>query len=195
LPPDIVSWIGCIETHPLGDAVGVFHSDNHEVTVTFPPGAIPRGQQGVLKFAATICAPVKFAPDVVPVSAIVWLCMDVKLQKSVTLCLPHFVRVKNNSHVNSLYFARMTHASTSEGYMNVIDSGTFKVGESFGLIEVDRSCYCCIVNSITMAEDIPESKYRIIPMKHKLPVNDHWKCDVCIIPALSTCRTVIIETV
>jgi len=190
---DIVTWIGSIETHPFNCNGGLFHSHNHEVTVTIPSGAIPKGKQGVLKFAATLCAPVKFAPNVFPVSAIVSIRVDVDLQKPITLCLPHFVSVENKSHVNSLFFAKMTYVSPScEGYMNVIDSGEFKVGKTFGLVNIDSSSYYCIANSATVAKDIPESKYRIIA-KHKLPVIDHWKCDVCIIPALSTCKMVIIE--
>ena len=166
---------------------GMLYSFNHEVTVTIPRDAIPPGQQVELKFAATFCAPVKFVPNVVPVSAIVWLCMDVKLKKPVRLCLPHFVCVRNKSHVNSLYFAKMAHASTSEGYMNVIDIGEFSVGESFGLLDVNDSSYYCIVNSATAAEDVPENQYKIITMKQKTTVMDHWNCDVCILPAIPTC--------
>jgi len=192
LPPDIVNWIGHIEMHSFGDNGGSFYSHNHGVTVTIPPGAIPKGKQAVIKIAATLCAPVKFAPNVVPVSPIVWLSTDdeLQLQKPITLCLPHFVRVENKSHVNSLFFAKMTHASPSEGYLNIIDSGEFKIGGAFGLTDVYSSSYYCIVNSATEAKDIPESEYRIIAMKHKIPVNDHWKCDVCIMPALSTFKTV-----
>ncbi|XP_065894746.1 uncharacterized protein [Dysidea avara] len=189
LPPDIVNWIGGIETQSFDDGGGLFCSFNHDTTVTIPPGAIPKGKQGMLKFAATLCAPVRFAPNVVPVSAIVWLCMDVELQKPITLCLPHCVRVENISHVNSLCFAKMTHASSSEGYMSVIDSGEFKVGEAFGLVEIEKSCYYCIVNSATVAKDIPENKYRIIAMKHKIPKIDRWNCDVCLTPSLTTCKT------
>jgi len=194
LPPDIISWIGGVETQLFDENGGLLHSFNHEVTVTVPAGAIPKGEKGELKFAATLCAPVKFAPNIQPVSAIVWLCMNVELLKPITLCLPHFVCIENKSHVNSLFFARMTHASTSEGYMNVIDSGEFKVGEKFGIMEVDRSCYCCIVNSATGPTDFPENVYKIITMKHIIPVQDHWKSDVCVIPSLSTCRMVMVET-
>jgi len=195
LTPHTVSWIGRIETRSFNDCGDLFHFDNHDVTVTIPPDAIPKGKQGELNFAATLCAPVKFAPNVVPVSAIVWLSVDVELQKPITLCLRHFVHVENNSHVNSLFFAKMTHASPSEGHMNIIDSGDFKVGEAFGLVHVESSAYYCIINSAQEAKNIPESRYRVMAMKHKIPVNDHWRCDVCIIPVLSTCRTVIVKIV
>jgi len=196
LTPHTVSWIGHIETHSFNDCGGQpFHFDNQDVTVTIPPDAIPKGKQGQLKMAATLCAPVKFAPNVVPVSAIVLLSVDVELQKPITLRLRHFVCVKNNSHINSLFFAKMTHASPSEGHMNIIDSGNFKVGEAFGLVHVDSSAYYCIINSAQEARDIPEIRYRVMVMKHKIPVNDHWRCDVCIIPALLTCRKVIVKIV
>ena len=190
MSPDVVSWISGIETQSFDHKGGLFYSFNHEVTVTISPGAIPPGQQVELKFAATLCAPVKFAPNVVPVSAIVWLCMDVQLHKPVKLCLPHFVCVKNKSHINSLYFAKMTRASTSEGNMNIIDSGEFNVDETFGLLNVNNSSYYCIVNSATMADDILENQYRILTMKQKTPVIDQWNCDVCISPAIPTCTKV-----
>jgi len=157
------------------------------VTVTIPPGAVPEGTQGMLKFAGTLCAPVKFAPNVVPVSAIVWIQVDVKLLKPVKLCLPHFVCVENKSHVNSLNFAKMTRASSSHGYMSVIDSGDFKVGETFGLLYIHESSYYCIANSTSVSKDIPEIRYRIETMKHKIPMLDHWNCDICLMPALPTC--------
>ena len=110
----------------------------------------------------------KFAPETVPVSAIVWLNFDVRLLKPITLSLPHFAVVENRSHINSLYFAKMMHASTSEGYMNVIDSGEFNAGEALGIMDVHNSSYYCIVNSATVAEDVPETRYRIIIMKQKI---------------------------
>ena len=190
LPPEVLSWIGDVEFNQFDHSGGLFYSFNHEVTVTIPPGAVPEGTQGMLKFAATFCAPMKFAPKTVPVSAIVWLNVDVKLLKPIKLCLPHFVCVENRSHVNSLYFAKMTDASTSEGYMSVIDSGEFNAGEMVGLLDVSDSSYYCIVNSATVAEDVPETRYTIITMKQKIPVTNQWNCDVCILPAIPTCKAV-----
>ena len=190
LPSEIVTWIGDVEAQSFDHHGRLFYSFNHEVTVTIPDGAVPPGKEAELKFAATFCAPLKFAPKTVPVSATVWLHVNVKLLKPITLCLPHFAHVENRSHVNSLYFAKMTHASTSEGYMNIIDSGEFNTGEAFGILDVDDSSYYCIVNSATVAEDIPETQYKIITMKQKLPVENHWNCDVYILPALPTFKTV-----
>ena len=169
---------------------GTFYSFDHEVTVTVPTGAIPEGRQAELKFAATLFAPVKFTPDIIPVSAIIWLCMNVELKNPITLCLPHSVCVQTKHHVNNLHFAKMAHSSSSEGLMKVIEGGEFNIGESFGLLEVYHFCYYCMVFSTTCADNIPENLYKIIAMKHKKPMVDHWKCDVCIIPSLPTCRTV-----
>jgi len=82
------------------------------------------------------------------------------------------------------------HAYTSEGYMTVIDSGEFNAGKMVGLLDVSDSSYYCIVNSATVAEDVPEIRYRIITMKQKIPVMNQWNCDVCILPAISTCKMV-----
>ena len=191
LPSEMVTWIGDVETQSFDHHGRLFHSFNHEVTVTIPDGAVPPGEEAELKFAATFCAPLKFAPKTVPISVIVWLHVNVKLLKPITLCLPHFARVENRSHVNSLYFAKMTDASTSEGYMNVIDSGEFNTGEAFGLLDVDDSSYYCIVHSATVKGDVPENRYMIVVMKQKVPDEGHWDCDVCILPAIPTCLKVI----
>jgi len=85
----------------------------------------------------------------------------------------------------------MAHSSLSEGLMEIIDGGKFTIGEKFGLIEINHFCYyCTVVFKRTRADDIPENEYKIIAMKHEKPMMDHWKCDVCIIPSLSTCRKV-----
>lgn len=117
--------------------------------------------------------------------------MDVELKKPITLCLPHSVCVKTKRHTDNLHFAKMAHSSLSEGLMEIIDGGKFTIGEKFGLIEINHFCYyCTVVFKRTRADDIPENEYKIIAMKHEKPMMDHWKCDVCIIPSLSTCRKV-----
>ncbi|XP_065894736.1 uncharacterized protein [Dysidea avara] len=187
-PPNNIRWIGGVETQLFDDSEGVFYSFNHEVTVTVPPGAIPNGRQAELKFAATLTPPVKLAQSVTQVSAIFWLCMDVELKKPIKLCMPHSVCVETMEHARNLYFAKIAHSSLSEGCMNIIDGGEFKDGESFGVIEIDHFCYYCIVKKTTPLEDIPENEYKIITMKLKKPMIDHWKCDVCIVPSIPTCR-------
>lgn len=189
MPPHNKVYIGDIETIVFDNDGGIFYSFNHEVTVTVPAGAIPKGRKGELKFAATLYAPVKFAPNVIPMSAIIWLCMDVELQKPIKLCLPHYVCVKTITDVNNLCFAKMPHMS--EGLMKITDGGKFKVEEKFGVLDISHFCYYCIVFKKTSVDDIPENEYKIVAMKHIKPMVDHWKCDVCIIPSLPTCRKVI----
>ena len=64
---------------------GKFCAAEHGVTVTVPSGAVPNGIVAEMKFAAATIVPVKFFDNVLPVSAIIWLCMNVKLQKPIQL--------------------------------------------------------------------------------------------------------------
>lgn len=188
-PPFEVSWISGVESKIFDDSGGIFHSSIHEVTVTVPEGAVPKGRQGELKFAATLTAPINFTSSIIPASAIIWLCMDLELIKPIKLCLPHFVCLKTMDQVNNLYFAKMAHPSAPEDSMNIVDGGQFSKEKGFGMIEINHFCYYCIVQNIR-AKDIPKNEYRVVTIKNKKPTIDHWKCHVCIIPSLPSCRKV-----
>ena len=129
---------------------GSFHSDKHDTRINIPDFALV--EQSELIFAATITAPVVFPENVVPVSPIIWLCMEAKLKKAITLCLPHSLRVKAISEVEGLCFAKASHSS-SKATMKLITGDQFNT--SCGEIDIDHFCYYCIVNEKLGVERIP----------------------------------------
>ena len=185
MPPNLQEWIGNVESAVFNKTGGVFQSHDHKVAVIVPSGAVPDGVTAEIKFAAGLAVPVKLPANSLPVSAIVWLCMDVVLQKPIKLYLPHMVDVKNQSQASNLHFAKIPHSLNSKSG-GIVDGGQFIICETFGMIEIDHFCYYCIVNNFK-AEEIPDNKYKILVMKYKKPQHDHWKCDVCILPSLITC--------
>ena len=186
--PDTDDLIGNIETVFFNESGGTFCSDKHGVIVTVPHGAIKTGINVKLKFGATLLAPVKFAKNMLPVSAVIWLCMNVTLQTPVQIQIPHCVNIKSQAEANNLQFAKASH-SQSDKNMMVMDGGRFAIGESYGSIEVDHFCYYCVVNN-NYDGNILEYKYQAILFQSRQLHNNIWKLEVCIMAALPTCEKV-----
>ena len=127
-----------------------------------------------------------------PVSATIWLNMDVVLQKPISVRIPHYAIVKTKTHTKALSFAKMTHNQFS-GNVQVIEGGIFPIGKSYGEIKLDHFCYINIIKKININE-ILENTYSLVVMKHQKPDGDHWKCDICVIPFLPTLQQVCVYT-
>lgn len=194
-PPSNTTYIiGGISVYSVDENGGKFYMSEHGVTVTIPEMAVPSGMRAKIKFAATLIAPVRFTNNAKPVSALIWLCMNVALQKPIKLQVPHYVNVKNESQSKTLQFAKsFIHScdSTKMETMNVIEGGIFPVGESYGTIEINHFCFYCI-QSIE-AVDIPNNHYQIVTMKEIQPniAENLWIIHICIIPSLPTCFKVL----
>ena len=188
-PVDTDNLIGDVEVGLFDERGGVFHSYKHGVTVVVPTGAIPSGVLAELKFAATLVANVKFTSKS-PVSAIYWLCMDVELQKSIELRLPHFADILGTKH--NLQFVKSLHSSFDviEGSMLTIDGGRFPVDESYGSVEIDHFCYYCIAVDKLERTSIPNNKYSVVAITQRQPEKSKWTAHICILPLIRTCAEV-----
>ena len=196
-PPEMDCIIGCIESATFDVKGGEYHSHEHGVTVIVPSGAIPVGVVSEMKLAATLTATVQPSINGIPVSAIVWLCMNVTLQKPIMLQIPHYVNIKSKAQSKNLQFAKAKfHKSSTKimRNMEVIKGGDFPVGGSYGMIEINHFCYYCIELYQT-SDNIPEYSYRVVTMKERQPnlITKLWQINVCIIPTLDTCLKVHTE--
>ena len=142
-----------------------------------------------MKFGATLFAPVKFPKNTIPVSAVIWLCMNATLEKSVEIQIPHFINIKTNAQAKTLQFAKAVHSSNGLNILEIIDGGKFIVGKSYGSIEVDHFCYYCVVYNFYDGS-IPDYKYQAILFQNKYLQSSIWKLHICIAPALPTCELV-----
>ena len=124
-----------------------------------------------LLFAATINTLVVFPENAVPVLPIIWVCMEAKLKKAITLCLPHSLRVKAISEVEGLCFAKASHSS-SKTTMKLITGDQFNA--SCGEIDIDYFCYYYIVNEKLGVEGIPKNSYQVVPIKYRKPKDRCW---------------------
>lgn len=142
--------------------------------------------------AASLFPPVKFLNNATPVSAIVWLHMDPKPNKLITLQMPHFLNITNETQTKYLNFA-MSNCSDNTMTMNVIEGGKFPTNESYGTIEIEPLCYYCIQQVHFQCNDVPENEYQIVIMKEKQSnaSKNSWKIDYCVTPNLPTCTKVL----
>ena len=187
--------IGGIKVISVDEEGGNFYISEHGVTVTVPKMAISAGMVAKMKFAATLVAPVQFSDNTVPLSPIIWLCMNAKLHKPIQIQLPHYVNIKSSDHSKTLQFAKATVHSMENnaiGSMEIIEGGYFPVGKSYGIIEIDHFCYYCILS--VQSVDIPDNLYQVVTMKEIQPniSQNLWIIHVCIIPSLPTCLKVYI---
>ena len=146
-----------------------------------------------MKFAATLNPAVKLLTNGVPVSATIWLCMNVVLQKPIKLQIPHYVNVKSKADFKNLQFVKSNfHLSNKKTITTaqVIKGGEFPIHESYGMIEINHFCYYCI--ELIQEDDIPDNLYQAVTMKELQPDIERnlWMVHVCIIPSLPTCLKV-----
>ena len=189
-PPNEHNWIGNIDSFTLDEKGGVFYSQKHDVTVTFPEGVIQSGMKAELKFGGTLFAPVKFPKQLLPVSAVFWLCMKATLLKPVRIQIPHYADIRSQTQANNLQFAKAVHSISDKSMMEVMHGGKFAVGKSLGTIEVEHFCYFCIVNNYN--RDKKDYKYQAILFQKRQLHNCIWKLDICIMANLPTCQEVSI---
>ena len=176
-------WFKTIDTVIFDGKGGNYQSEMHGVTIIFPPGAIPVGETAEMKIGVTPVLPEIFESCIkhcTPVSPTVWLHMNVTIQKPIFVRIHHFAFLQTETHSEALAFAKMT----SEG-VQIVQDGNFPVGLSYGDIKLQHFCFLNVIRNMDPA-DIPANKYTILLMKQKTSFGDSWKCDIILIPSLST---------
>ena len=189
-PPDDSNCL--VESVTIDENGKIFCSEEHGIKVSFPPGAIPNGVRAELKFGATLFAPVKFAKKSRPVSAIIWLCMNVALLKPIKIQMPHCVNIESKAQTSYLTFAKAQHSPSSDGMMEIIEGGKVHVNESYGSIEVTHFCYYCIQDMDYDENHLLNHNYKAVLFRSKQLYNDIWKFEICVMSSLPTCEEVSI---
>ena len=181
-----------LESVIIDENGGKLYFDEHEIFVTIPPGAIPNRVKAELKFGATLFAPVKFANKSRPVSAIIWLCMNVSLLKPMQIQMPHCIDIESKAQASYLTFAKACHSQSSEGVMEIVDGGKFDKNESYGSVEVTHFCYYCIQEVGNDTDHLLNHKYQAYLFRSKQLHNDIWMFKICVMSSLPTCLKVSI---
>ena len=190
-PPDDCNCV--VESVIFDENGGKFSSVEHGVMVTIPPGAIPSGVQAELKFGEALFAPVKFAKKSRPVSAIIWLSMNVILLKPMQIQMPHCIKIESKNQASYLTFTKAHHSPSSDGMMEKIDGGKFYVNESYGSIKISHFCYYCIEDMDYDENHLCYHNYKAILFRSKQLCNDIWRFEICVMPSLPTWKEVSIS--
>ena len=192
-PLDIDSTVGSIKLFTVTEKEETFCLGDHEIYVTVPSEAIPTGMNANMLLSASLFPPVNFLNNATPVSAIVWLHMDPKPNKLITLKMPHFLNITDDTQSKYLNFAMSNCNDDNTMTMNVIEGGKFPKEESYGTIKIEPSCYYCIQCEKVKRKNVPDNEYQIVVMKEKqLNASENsWKIDFCVVPKLPTCVKVL----
>ena len=198
-PPDTDSVIGCIESVSFDENGTEYTSESHGVTVKIPPNVISKGRTGKMVLTASLMAPVEVPTEFKPVSAMIWLCMNVKLQGCISVSIPHCVNVETKSHSERLCFLKTEdHCSVNhqtKKTMKFLRNGNFPVGERCGETKIDHFCYYCIAIVGMKETDVNidlSSSFQMVAMMQIQPdiLTNLWEVHVCILHTLPSCLKV-----
>ncbi len=154
----IISKIQCTSS---GAAV---HSEDHDIHINIPEGAIPPGETLSIEVGVALFGPFVFPEGTVPVSPIVWLCVtsadqqNYQFLKPVEITLPHCLDPSSgSSSSHHLRFLKANHTFSGEGdgfYSMLPTDGTavFHHDEALGTLYTDHFCSFCIAERITEDE-------------------------------------------
>ncbi len=135
-----------------------FHSDEHDIYIKTPLGAIPDGETLSIQFGVVSLGPFNFPEGMVPVSPIVWLCiMSVPHQSYTTSFLDPWkslfptalIDLSGDFDLQKLYFLKANHAYAGNKNgcydLSQTDGRTvFNRDEAHGTLFTDHSCSMCI---------------------------------------------------
>ena len=189
-PPDDCNCL--VESVIIDENGGKLYSEKHAIIVLIPPGAIPSGVRAELKFGATLFAPVKFAKKSRPVSAIIWLCMNIALLKPMKIQMPHCVNIESKAQASYLTFAKAHHSPSSGDMMKIIDGGEVDINKSYGSIKVTHFCYYCIQDMDYDENHLLYHNYKAVLFCRRQPDNHTWQFEICVMSSLATCEEVSI---
>ena len=166
-----------MKTITVEDSRGFCEIDPHQVSVSIPPGALPKGSKtnltvGVVRLANTD----HFAlPDgLTLVSPIVWICAtpEVQLLKPATITLPHCVDLKGVTAAElGMVFGKAHHTSDTiikgrsiKMYnFQCLDKNDITFEGKHGVLCKQHFCYLCILANKTRPV-IERIQYCLVPM-------------------------------
>ena len=91
-PPNIDYTFNNINVYLVDENGGRFLMFKHGIVITVPKMTIPSSIVAKMQIGVYLVAPMMFSNNVIPVSTVIWLCINVKLQKPIKLHVPHFVK-------------------------------------------------------------------------------------------------------
>ena len=143
------------------DHQGIEHTlVDHDITVTIPPGAIPKGKVVHFEIGVALYGPFNFPGSTRPISPILWLCPqeEVEFNSPIMVTLPHFLTCHlSQQELDQLGvgFAKADHSdySGSKESQNVMfdfqpcsvqTQFSYKEKQGFATMETKHFCFLCL---------------------------------------------------
>ena len=168
----------------------IYHSTDHGVTIIIPEDAV--SGKARLQVGVSLVGPFRFPENYRPVSAVVWININVPLRKRAELHMPHFVLLENEKDTKKLGFflaSDQSFATCSEFvFLECNYPVSFKPGSTYGTLWVDHFCSGCILEEV----DVKEAKhlYYIARAFPKDRSQDEWMAEFVFSYCIPTCMEV-----
>lgn len=155
------------ETIPVTSNGIEYKCDEYGVGVKVPPGVIPLGCTSKLEVGIAPHGPFEFPPNKMPISPIVWVCMQTKepLSKPIAIKLPHcitdlteddplkheisFLKAHHVNHRVSRESSKIFQFHEADGWVTFPDATS-------GVLHTNQFCFKCLVANVS-----PENATRL----------------------------------
>ena len=153
-----VPFLGQVKVLEFDSSGGEYKSNQHDITISIPRGAIPQGERVHMEVAVAPYGPFQFSDGKRPISPILWLCAqeDVVFHKPITIVLPHMLTDICNEDIDNfgIQFAKADHqdyrispTGQTEYVFKPYKSETapnLKSGKHYAILEANHCCFWCL---------------------------------------------------
>ncbi len=198
LHPLLRSLLTIISTLQCTSSGAELHSNEHDIHIKIPPGAIPDGETLSIQVGVVSFGPFNFPEGMVPVSPIIWLCIAsvphqryYQFRRPVEITLPHYLDLSGGFDLQKLCFlkANHTYAGNENGYYDLSQTDgrtVFSRDEARGTLFTDHFCSMCIAEEIT-EERAANANYCLIMATPESPQQPCWDIYFAVMYFLPTC--------
>ena len=149
-----------------------YNCEEYDVGVNVPPGVIPSGCTSKLEVGIAPYGPFEFPPNVMPISPIVWVCMQTKepLPKPIAIKLPHCITDLTNDdpfkhEITFLKAHHLNHRVTRDGskvfHFQEADGWVTFPDATCGVLHTSQFCFKCLVANVS-PENVTRLGYCLI---------------------------------
>ncbi len=199
LHPLLRSLLTIISTLQCTSSGAELHSDEHDIHIKIPPGAIPNGETLSIQVGVVPFGPFNFPEGMVPVSPIVWLCIasvphqsNYKFLRPVEITLPHYLDLSGDFDLQKLCFLKANHAyaGNKNGYYNLSQTDgrtVFNRDKAHGTLFTNHFCLACMADKSITEERAANANYCLIMATPESPQQPLWDIYFGVMYFLPTC--------
>ena len=188
--PIQIPLLGRPQSFGLANSGGIFSFKEHNVTMTFPNGAVTKPAE--LQMGVLFTGPFRFPSNVTQVSPILWFGArnkkPVKFSRAFEASLPHCIDCSQPGEYNNLGFVKATHDSSFSDKPFVfsevpVEQTSFTRNK--GSIYIKQCCFVCIVHKVP-EKALEKTNFCLLNTMSK-PFEAKFELNFCVVHGLRTC--------